>query len=285
MAPPRGRLPRDMSATPRAVPRRTGKSPIPALPLTVGRRAGLRYDGGMRAWIPFLLFSAVAAACSSANGDNKKRRVGQRRHRRDGRQRRARRRGRRGRDRRRLRRGRRHRRQRRTRRRSEDVRRGRGHQVLRRLRLLADAGREQRVVYLRLRRDRGERRRHRRRTSRSSGTAGRSSPSTVPPNGLTEVLPAVGRRQLKGPDTNTCGVATPLTASVHATGRRVPPDQHRAGDRVPVQRARVQTRRRPGGEGLGHVPGRPDLRATGVPPIGCFSYSNDASLLLADARR
>ena len=90
---------------------------------------------------------------------------------------------------------------------------------------------------------------------------------------------------LKGPDADNQGSATPLTASVYATG-----GAYHLVSSVPVIVAQFNALQYKGEGGEGPLP--PDAGPDASPPaknwstcpgnggVGCFSYSNDASLLL-----
>jgi IgGFc binding protein len=111
--------------------------------------------------------------------------------------------------------------------------------------------------------------------SRNGGTV----TGTVQPNGLYKFyLPWVP--QVKGPDTGTCGLETGLTASVHAKNAAY----HVTSD-VPVtvyqfNALEYKPAGGPPGKDWSSCPGY-QMCTTGVPhKVGCFSYSNDASLLL-----
>lgn len=94
---------------------------------------------------------------------------------------------------------------------------------------------------------------------------------TVPPNGLQKFfLPWV--KELKGPPANALGSATPLTTSVRAPG-----GAYHLTTTVPVtvyqfNALEYQPAGGPAGKDWSTCPGNGG--------VGCFSYSNDASLLL-----
>ncbi len=101
----------------------------------------------------------------------------------------------------------------------------------------------------------------------------------VPPNGLVKMylpwVPAV-----KGPDTDTCGTATALAASVHAKDAA-----YHLTSTVPVtvyqfNALEYKPSGGPPNKDWSSCPGY-QMCTTGVPhKVGCYSYSNDASLLL-----
>ena len=102
--------------------------------------------------------------------------------------------------------------------------------------------------------------------------------ATVMPNSLaTLYLPWVA--DLKGPDTNNCGQATPLPGSVVSTGGAY----HLTTD-VPVTVYQFSALEYAGmggppGKQWGSCPGNTVCPTYGM-PVGCYSFSNDASLLL-----
>ncbi len=112
--------------------------------------------------------------------------------------------------------------------------------------------------------------------------AGQTFTGTVAPNGLTKFyLPWVA--DLKGPDTNECGLATPLAGSVDSVG-----GAYHLTSTVPVTVYQFNALEY---QPAGGEPGKdwsacPGLQTCTPPPpgtpgpVGCFSYSNDASLLL-----
>ncbi len=108
---------------------------------------------------------------------------------------------------------------------------------------------------------------------------GQSISDTVPANGLKKFyLPWIP--ELKGPDTNTCGAATPMSASVRATG-----GAYHLTSTVPVtvyQFNALEYKPAGGqsGKNWGACPGNQPCSQNLGAPIGCFSYSNDASILL-----
>lgn len=102
--------------------------------------------------------------------------------------------------------------------------------------------------------------------------------ATVAPNALQTIyLPWVA--ELKGPDTDTCGQAMPLAGTVKAIGGAyhlvstspVAVYQFNALEYAPKGGAP--------GKNWSSCPGNQSCPSLGA-PIGCFSYSNDASLLL-----
>jgi IgGFc binding protein len=101
---------------------------------------------------------------------------------------------------------------------------------------------------------------------------------TVPANGLQKIyLPWVP--QLKGPDSDNCGSATPLSASI-----LVQHGAYHLTSSVPVtvyqfNALEYKPAGGPSGKDWSSCPGNQTCSMYGT-PIGCFSYSNDASLLL-----
>ncbi|MGH7296432.1 MAG: IgGFc-binding protein [Polyangiaceae bacterium] len=110
-----------------------------------------------------------------------------------------------------------------------------------------------------------------------TGPGGTNQTATVAANGLTKIyLPWVA--PLKGPDANNCGAATPLTASVLARGAAY----HLVAS-VPVTVYQFNAleyvgQGGPTGKSWASCPGNTTCPGNG--PVGCFSFSNDASLLL-----
>lgn len=109
--------------------------------------------------------------------------------------------------------------------------------------------------------------------------AGQTFTGTVPSNGLKKFyLPWVS--ELKGPDSNECGVATPLSATVNAAG-----GAYHLTSTLPVtvyqfNALEYQPSGGEAGKDWSSCPGNLRCADNGNTPIGCFSYSNDASLLL-----
>jgi hypothetical protein len=94
---------------------------------------------------------------------------------------------------------------------------------------------------------------------------------SVPPNGLQKFfLPWVA--ELKGPDANAMGSAAPLTASVRAPG-----GAYHLTASVPVTVYQFNALEY---QPTGGPPGKDWSSCPGNGGVGCFSYSNDASLLL-----
>jgi hypothetical protein len=119
-----------------------------------------------------------------------------------------------------------------------------------------------------------------------TGPGNTNQSATVPPGQLAKIyLPWVPA--LKGPDADNCGVSMPLTASVTAAASAF----HLISS-VPVtvyqfNALEYKGQGGPAGKSWKACPGLtacPDLVAQGIPPTlatdGCFSFSNDASLLL-----
>lgn len=101
---------------------------------------------------------------------------------------------------------------------------------------------------------------------------------TVPPGGLQKFyLPWVS--SLKGPDADQCGQATPITASVVAKK-----GAYHLVSTVPVtvyqfNALEYKGAGGPQGKNWSSCPGNQVCQSFGM-PVGCFSFSNDASLLL-----
>ena len=153
----------------------------------------------------------------------------------------------------------------------------RGDEVVRRLRLLADGHAQHVWSHLRLRRRRRERRHAPPPTSRSPGRAATTRRRWSPPGSSRRFyLPWVAA--LKGRRHRSCGVDRRRHDRVGAGARqRLPPGQLGAGHRLPVQRARVQAGRAVRRQELERVP---EATRGARRQSMCFSYSNDASLLL-----
>lgn len=104
--------------------------------------------------------------------------------------------------------------------------------------------------------------------------------ATVPPNGLSKIyLPWI--TSLKGPDTNTCGAATPVSTSVKFKDAAYHLTATRPITLYQFSALQYQGAGGPPGKDWSSCPGNqvcPDLIIPS--PIGCFSFSNDASLLL-----
>lgn len=107
--------------------------------------------------------------------------------------------------------------------------------------------------------------------------------ATVQPNGLHKFyLPWV--KQLKGPDTNSCGTATPVSTSL-----RVPGGAYHLTSSVPVtvyqfNALEYKPAGGPSGKDWSSCPGNTkctDQNSSNYgTTVGCYSFSNDASLLL-----
>jgi len=111
-----------------------------------------------------------------------------------------------------------------------------------------------------------------------TGPGGTNKTAKVPPGGLSKIyLPWVAA--LKGPDTDNCGVATPLPGSVRANKGAY----HLVASRpVTVYQFNALEYKGSGGEAgksWASCPGNKSCATSGG-PVGCFSFSNDASLLL-----
>jgi hypothetical protein len=111
-----------------------------------------------------------------------------------------------------------------------------------------------------------------------TGPNGYTETANVPANELTKIyLPWVA--ELKGPDTDECGSAVPLTASVLSHG-----GGYHLVSSVPVtvyqfNALEYQGQGGPPGKNWDQCPGN-QVCDEAAAPIGCLSYSNDASLLL-----
>ena len=116
-----------------------------------------------------------------------------------------------------------------------------------------------------------------------TGPMGTSEVETIAPNGLAKIyLPWVPA--LKGPDADTCGEAAPLTSSVVATA-----SAYHLVSSVPVtvyqfNALEYQGEGGPAGKSWASCPGYGKCTDTSSPSygqaLGCFSFSNDSSLLL-----
>lgn len=111
-----------------------------------------------------------------------------------------------------------------------------------------------------------------------TGPNGTNQMVSVPAGGLEKIyLPWVA--SLKGPDTDTCGIATPLPGSVKAAG-----GAYHLVASAPVTVYQFNALEY---KGQGGKPGKDWSSCPGnqtcpsnLGPVGCFSFSNDASLLL-----
>ncbi len=102
---------------------------------------------------------------------------------------------------------------------------------------------------------------------------------TVPPNGLRALyLPWVP--ELKGPDSDTCGSGTPPTSSVRVDGGAYRLDSTRPVTVYQFNPLEYQGQGGPSGKDWSSCPGNQGCAAQLGLPLGCFSFSNDASLLL-----
>jgi hypothetical protein len=102
--------------------------------------------------------------------------------------------------------------------------------------------------------------------------------ATIPPNDLRTIyLPWVPA--LKGPDADECGSATPLAATVRANGGAYHLVSSRPVTVYQFNALEYQGAGGPPGKNWSSCPGNQVCFAT-FTAIGCFSFSNDASLLL-----
>jgi hypothetical protein len=112
-----------------------------------------------------------------------------------------------------------------------------------------------------------------------TGPGGVSQTGSVAPGTLQKFyLPWVPA--LKGPDTDSCGAAAPMAASVIAKG-----GAYHLVTTAPVtvyqfNALEYKPAGGPSGKNWAACPGTAQSCASSGGPIGCFSYSNDASLLL-----
>ncbi len=111
-----------------------------------------------------------------------------------------------------------------------------------------------------------------------TGPAGYNQMYSVAPGSLTKIyLPWVPA--LKGPDGDSCGSVVPFTSSITATG-----SAYHLVSSIPVtvyqfNALEYQGMGGPTGKDWSSCPGNAPCVQTGM-PIGCFSFTNDASLLL-----
>jgi len=111
-----------------------------------------------------------------------------------------------------------------------------------------------------------------------TGPGGVSKTASAPPGGLTKIyLPWVSA--LKGPDTNSCGQATALTGSVRANKSAYHLVASRPVTVYQFNALEYQGKGGPAGKSWASCPGNTICPTYGM-PVGCFSFSNDASLLL-----
>jgi hypothetical protein len=112
-----------------------------------------------------------------------------------------------------------------------------------------------------------------------TGPGGTNQTATVAGNGLTKIyLPWVA--PLKGTDSDNCGTATPLAASVLARGAA-----YHLVSSVPVTVYQFSAleyvgQGGPAGKSWASCPGNTPCAQNGDMPVGCYSFTNDASLLL-----
>lgn len=102
--------------------------------------------------------------------------------------------------------------------------------------------------------------------------------ATVAPSSLEKIfLPWVP--SLKGPDIDTCGSAPPLSSSVRANGGAYHLKSSSPVTVYQFNALEYKGQGGPSGKDWGRCPGNQICRQAGA-AIGCFSFSNDASLLL-----
>jgi hypothetical protein len=116
-----------------------------------------------------------------------------------------------------------------------------------------------------------------------TGPGGTSQAQTVAPNTLAKIyLPWIP--ELKGPDADSCGKSQPLTGSV-----LVPGGAYHLVSSVPVtvyqfNALEYEGKGGPAGKDWSSCPGNGPCNTVGDPSygvaVGCFSFSNDSSLLL-----
>jgi IgGFc binding protein len=113
-----------------------------------------------------------------------------------------------------------------------------------------------------------------------SGPSGTAVTATVPPGQLAKLfLPWVPA--LKGADSNNCGEAVPLTSSVLATAAAFHLTSSAPVTVYQFNALEYQGQGGPPGKSWSACPGSTTCENPNVlMPIGCFSFSNDASLLL-----
>jgi IgGFc binding protein len=100
----------------------------------------------------------------------------------------------------------------------------------------------------------------------------------IPPNNLSKIyLPWVPA--LKGPDADTCGSSVPLGGSVRANGGAYHLVSSRPVTVYQFNALEYQGKGGPAGKSWSSCPGD-QFCFSNFGPVGCFSFSNDASLLL-----
>lgn len=111
-----------------------------------------------------------------------------------------------------------------------------------------------------------------------TGPSGTNTSDVVPPNSLKTIyLPWVPA--LKGQDTDTCGTALPMASSVMAQGGAFHLVSSRPVTVYQFNALEYKGAGGPGGKNWGTCPGNKVCQQY-FSAIGCFSFSNDASLLL-----
>jgi hypothetical protein len=112
-----------------------------------------------------------------------------------------------------------------------------------------------------------------------TGGPGAPQSVTVPPNGLQKIfLPWVA--SLKGPQADECGAATPVTSSLLVAGAAYHLTSTSPVTVYQFNALEYRGAGGPPGKNWSQCPGTAITCATALQPIGCFSFSNDASLLL-----
>jgi hypothetical protein len=111
-----------------------------------------------------------------------------------------------------------------------------------------------------------------------TGPGGLTRAAKAPPGGLTKIyLPWVSA--LKGPDTDSCGSATPLSGSVRANKSAYHLTASRPVTVYQFNALEYKGAGGPAGKSWASCPGNSTCPSYGK-AVGCFSFSNDASLLL-----